>query len=134
MNYTVTFVRRRCPEIRGKHQRAIQRGGHRVVRPVDRRGYGDDDLLVLAPVDSQPLPPYLSQGAPHDSGRDQDIVGLAADRVGQELLLDLARRVGEQDEADRGRRQRQPASDAVLHRRGAASVACRPSRTASWTC
>jgi acetyl esterase/lipase len=99
-------------------QQDTERGGDRVVGAEDRRGHGHDDLVLLAPVDGQPLPPHLGQGPAHDIGRDQQVIGLAVQRPGQELLLQGGRREGEQDQADRGAVQRQPAPDAVPHRRG----------------
>jgi acetyl esterase/lipase len=98
-------------------QQDTERGDDRVGRPEDRRGHGHDDLLLLAPVDGQPLPPHVGQGPAHDLGRDQYVIGLAGHRPGQELLLQVGRREGQQDQANRGGVQREPASDAVLHRR-----------------
>jgi acetyl esterase/lipase len=99
-------------------QQDAERGDRRVVGPEDRRGHGHDDLLLLAPVDGQAFAPDLSQGPAHDLGRDQHVIGLAVHGPGQDLLLQASRREGEQDQADRGGVQRQPAPDPVLHRRG----------------
>ena len=99
-------------------QQAAERGDDRVVGSEDRRGHGHDDLLFLAPVDGQPLLPYFGQGPAHDIGRDQQVIGFAVHGPGEKLLLQAGRGEGEQDQADRGGVQRQPAPDPVLHRRG----------------
>jgi len=102
-------------------QQDAERGHHRVILPVDRRGHRHPRLGVLgllAPVDGQPFPSYLGQRAAHDGGRDQHVVGLPVDRLGQQFLLHLARGEGEQDQAEGGGVQRQPAADTVFHRRG----------------
>ena len=93
-------------------------GDDGVVFAVDRRGDGDDDLLVPAAVDGQPLAADLGQGAAHDGRRDQHVVRLAVHGAGQEVFLHAGGREGEQDQADTGGVQRQPAADAVVDRRG----------------
>ena len=100
-------------------QQDAERGHHRLVLTVDRRGHRHHRLGVLsllAPVDGQPFPPNLGQGAAQDRGRDQHIVRLPVDRLGQQVLLHLARGEGEQDQAESGGVQRQPAADPVLDR------------------
>jgi hypothetical protein len=49
-------------------QKNAERGGYRVVGSEDRRGHGHDDLLLLAPVDGQPLPAYVGQAEPTLAG------------------------------------------------------------------
>jgi hypothetical protein len=69
-------------------------GGPTGPGDVVVRGYRHHRLGVLgfmAPVNGQPFPPYLGQGTAHDGRRDQHVVGLPVDRLGQQFLLHLSR-------------------------------------------